>query len=319
MRSWWWRWLPGWRKQWRLEERRSEALSSISDARSRIERMAQRPRNGDDTLDSAFVARLLGRLAESEERAEKAFDTDELDRLINEAELQGLFSSYICPLAEIEDEGNLVIDLIEEWGIPKGTVKRLRDSLGKKIKVAADPEGARGALHALFQERDSWESYTDEYEDTMRWYTYWLFGAALILPPLAVAAFHFAFRFSPLLFLGLVFAGAAGSCVSVMAKMPALDVSLSGELDAYGRRMMSRIGIGVVASLIGCAFLAWGVLPVSIQNQTFADALGACATSPAGCTAIKTLILLGVPMLLGFSERSLTSFEQSVFGRSPKG
>ena len=132
---------------------------------------------------------------------------------------------------------------------------------------------------------------------------------------LAIFAIRLASLFSPLLLLGLLFAGAAGSGVSVMAKMPALDVSLVGELDAYGRRVLSRIGVGVVASLIGCGLLAWGFFPISIQNQTFADALNAC-TAPASssCVAIKTLIILGIAMLLGFSERALTSFEQRIFG-----
>ena len=111
--------------------------------------------------------------------------------------------------------------------------------------------------------------------------TRWLFGATIILLPLAVLAFHFAFWFSPLLLFGLLCAGAAGSRVSVMAKVPALDVSLSAELDSYRRRIFTRIGIGVVASLIGCAFLGW--FPISIQNQTFADALttlpGTCRTN----------------------------------------
>jgi hypothetical protein len=177
-----------------------------------------------------------------------------------------------------------------------------------------NPEAARSALYVLYQEKDSWADYTDDYEDTMRKNTYWLFVVTIILLPLAVLAFHFAFRFSPFLLFGLLFAGAAGSCVSVMAKMPALDVSPSAELDSYRRRIFNRIGIGVVASLIGSAFFAW--LPISIQNQTFADALNACcATSPA-CTGIKGLLVFGVPMLFGFSERTLTSVEQRVFGSS---
>jgi hypothetical protein len=130
---------------------------------------------------------------------------------------------------------------------------------------------------------------------------------------------HFSFWFSPLLFLGLLFAGAAGSSVSVLGKMPALDVSLSGELNAYGRRVLIRIIVGVAASLIGCAFLAWGVFPISIQAQTFGDALNACTVYPAEKgAALKTLIVLGVAMLLGFSERTLTSFEQRVFGSALK-
>lgn len=206
-----------------------------------------------------------------------------------------------------------MIDVIEGWGIPKTAIKRLRDLLIKKLDKA-DPATARSALRSLFEERDSWADYSDDYEDTMEGYTRWLFGATIALSVSAILAFHFIVWFSPLLHLGLLCAGAAGSCVSVMAKMPALDVSLSGELDAYGRRILSRLGVGVVASLIGTASLAW--LPISVQNQTFADALSACATT--GAPGNKILIVLGVTMLLGFSERTLTSFEQRVFGNSNK-
>jgi len=156
----------------------------------------------------------------------------------------------------------------------------------------------------------------------MKGYTRWLFAASIILPLLAVMAFHFAFWFSPLLCLGFLLAGAAGGCVSVMAKIPELDldrrgerqrvVGLSGESNAYGRRVLSRIGIGVAASLIGCGFLAWGFLSFSIQNQSFTEAVNSCTASPAtGCTGGRTLILLCVPMLLGFSERALTSLERA--------
>jgi len=172
-----------------------------------------------------------------------------------------------------------VIDLIEGWGIPKTAIKRLRDLLVKKLEKAdTNPAAARSALRSLFEECDSWADYGDDYEDTMEGYTRSLFSATIILSLLAILSFHFTVWFSPLLLFGLLCAGAAGSCVSVMAKMPALDVSLSGELDAYSRRILSRIGVGVVASLIGSASLAW--LPVSVQNQTFADALNACALVP---------------------------------------
>jgi hypothetical protein len=235
--------------------------------------------------------------------------------LTADAEIQGQFRAYLCPVAEIHAEGELVIDLIDGWGIPKTAVKKLRDLLVKKLEKAdTNPAAARSALRSLFEESDSWADYTDDYEDTMEGYTRWLFGATIALSLMAILAFHFTFWFSPFLLFGLLFAGAAGSCVSVMAKMPALDVSLSGELDAYGRRILARVGVGVIASLIGSASLAW--LPVSVQNQTFADALKACETSTA--PANKILIIMGMAMLLGFSERTLTSFEQRVFGNPPK-
>ena len=50
--------------------------------------------------------------------------------------------------------------------------------------------------------------------------------------------------------------------------------------------------------------------------QTFADALTAAATGKATGTTMLTVVAF--PMILGFSERSLTSFEQRVFGSSNK-
>jgi hypothetical protein len=132
---------------------------------------------------------------------------------------------------------------------------------------------------------------------------------------LAVVSLYYASHLSILILAALLFAGAAGSSVSVMAKMPALDASLAGELDAYGRRVFTRIAVGIVASLIGCGMMAWGVLPISMQSQTFTDALNACVSSaPTSGTAIRILIVLAVAMLLGFSERALTSFERRIFG-----
>jgi hypothetical protein len=50
-------------------------------------------------------------------------------------------------------------------------------------------------------------------------------------------------------------------------------VRTSPELDSYERRILSRVGVGVIASLIGCALLGWGIFPVSFHGQTFADIL----------------------------------------------
>jgi hypothetical protein len=312
MSEWWWWWVR--HKKWKLEKRRIKALLEIAEERLDVELMAQRPRRADDIIDTALLEKVLKCISEIEVSAKQAAHIDELEDLSGDAELQGQFRAYLCPVGEIQDEGELVIDLIEEWAVPKTAIKNLRDLRGKKL-ADTNPETARSALHALFYEHDTWADYTDEYEDQMKSYARCLSATAIILPFLAVIAFHSAFRFSPLLVLGLLLAGAAGSCVSVLAKMPAMDVALSAELDAYERRIFSRIAVGVGASLIGCAMLGWGLFPISIQNQTFADALNVAAR-PTSAAGIKTLILLGVPMLLGFSERALTSFEQRMFGNT---
>ena len=72
---------------------------------------------------------------------------------------------------------------------------------------------------------------------------------------------------------------------------------------------------GCKASLIGCGLRQWGVLPISLQNQTFTDVLNACISSPSSSgISIRILIVLAVAMLVGFSERALTSFEPRIFG-----
>jgi hypothetical protein len=148
----------------------------------------------------------------------------------------------------------------------------------------------------------------------MKGYTLGLFAAIVVLLGLFIVVLHF---FPKFLVVGLLCAGAAGSCVSVVTKLPILSVSLSGELEAYGRRILSRICSGLIASVIGSALLGWGILSISINNQSYADALNECSRgSASSCTSLNTLILLGVPLLFGFSERALTSFEKTVFGSS---
>ena len=205
----------------KLEQRRVEALSDIGGERVKVDAMAQRPRSNDDVLDAALLQTVLKRLDELEASAKQASHISDLDDLTEDAEVQGQFSAYLCPRDEIDGEGELVIDTIEGWGIPKSAVKRLRDLFGKKLEKAdTNPAAARSALHSLFVEQDAWSDYVDDYEDTMRPWARGLFCAVISLPLLSTLAFHFAVRFSPLLILGLLFAGAAGSSVSVMAKMP---------------------------------------------------------------------------------------------------
>ena len=317
MMSPWWRFIPGRRrKTWKLEKRRVEALSSIAGDRLHVELMAQRPRKEGDKLDTVLLENVLRRFAEIEASAKAATLEDELDDFEDDGEVQGLFAAYFCPINEIQDEGSIAVDTIEGWGIPKTSPKKLRDLFSKKLQNAADnPHDARGALYSIFAEADAWRDFIDDYEESMLNYRRGLLVTMLASIALAVVSLYYASHISILIFAGLLFAGAAGSSVSVMAKMPALDASLAGELDAYGRRVFTRIAVGIVASLIGCGLMAWGVLPISMQNQTFTDVLNACVSSArTSGTSIRILIVLAVAMLLGFSERALTSFERRIFG-----
>lgn len=275
--------------------------------------MAQRAQAAGESLNTELLNAAMTRFAEFEQQANAAKKMGEFDDLIDKAEEQGTLRAYICPLREVVNEGCLAIDVMAEWSIPKTIIDGLRNTLGQDLN---NPDTARGALRAIFGENNSWANYTDDYEDSMSKYTLWLVVATSILLVAVSVLFHFRLKWFPFLFLiVLLFAGAAGSCVSVMRKMPLFDISLSAELDAYGRRIWSRVATGTVASLVGCALLGWGVLPISLQGQTFSDVMNSCSTQDSSsCTITKTLIFFAVAVLFGFSERTLTSLEQRVLG-----
>ena len=297
-----------------LEHERREALGEIRAVRSSLANMAQRPRGTDDPLDNTLLENTDQRLLYIQKQIEEAESNNDLEDAKNEARKQGQLRAYLCPIGEIVVEGTLAMDAMEDWNIPRTAIDKLRNLLGPKLEKAdVDPNIARGALRALFGEKDTWADYTDEYEGKMKSFAHWLLVATITLPLLAVLFFHW----PKTLLVGLLCAGAAGSCASVMAKMPILEVTPSGELEVYYRRILTRIGVGVIASLIGCAFLAWGIVPISIQNQSFSNVVDKCTvSSDASCVGLNSLILLGIPMLFGFSERALTSFEEKVFGGS---
>jgi hypothetical protein len=302
--------------QEQLNARRQEILSEIRIAQLDFEVMVQRASRAGEAIDDSFLSEVRERLEGLETQAQQAANIEALDLLSGDAERQGQLRAYICPVTEIANEARMALDVMEEWNVPKTAITKLRNSVIPIIDQAEKhPAAARGALRTIYEESDSWGDYTEEYEETMTRYARWLLIATLALPVIAILISHW-----PLTTLGSIFcAGVAGSCASVAAKMPLLDVRPSGELDAYGRLIFGRIGVGTIASLIGCALLGWGVFPISIQNQSFADALNGCTAQSLGsCTGLKTLILLGVPMLFGFSERALASFEDRVLG-SPKG
>jgi hypothetical protein len=323
----WWSWVPGLHNA-ALKKCRRDARSAIIGERQFVERMSQRPRSdAEKAEDDKLRDEVLKKIDEIYEAAGKTDDIDELDDLSDDAELQGLFAAYICPPVEIKTEGDLVLEQISGWGIPDALTKKVRDlweETFKNLKTfsqeRAEVQKARGVLYALFAERDGWEDYLDYYDDTTNRTMSLLFLAVVVLLVLAVLAFHFAYRFSPLLAIGIAAAGGSGSCASVMTRMPSLEVSLSGKLDAYSRGVLTRVANGIAGTIIGSALLAW--IPLSIQTQSFGDLVSACTVAPCTtlggttCTTTKMLILLGIPTLLGFSERTLPFFEQRLFGKA---
>ena len=296
----------------KLEQRRREVLCGIHDYRQKFETMVQRAQACNENSDEKLLEDTRARLATLEEQAsQQATTIAQLDGCLEDAESQRRLAAYLCPAREVADEGTLCMDEMSEWNVPGNVIGQLRATLGGKIANAdKDLDSARSALRALFEERDSWAEYTEDYEGTMNRYAKRLFAGAVVALVLAITAVHF----SEIFLAGLLLAGLAGSLVSVLAKMPALDVTLSGELDSYGRRILTRLAVGVAASLIGCALLGWGVLQFSIKGQSFSEIMIACTVASDACGKPTIFVMVAVAFLFGFTER-LTSVETKVLGK----
>lgn len=301
-----------------IEKKRTKTLSSIDTNRSEIEQMVQRPRSTADILDETLLQQVRLHLSEMEERAKKSTQLDELDDISENADVQGTFSAYFCPQEDILIEGQLAFGLMDWWGIPRSEIDNLRTLLLDELKKAeSNPKAARGALCKLLSERNEWDAYRDFYEETMRLYAIWLFIAIIALLLIAIIFLHYSYLFVPLLIFGLLFAGGAGSCTSVVLKLPVLELSSKEKADSYLRRILSRISAGAIASLVGCGLLGWNLIPISVQGHTFTEYLNeGTRCLPAQCTSLSILILLAIAIIFGFSERALASFEERIFGNS---
>ena len=140
------------RRQKKLEAQRQKTLSVIRQQRSLFETMEKRAQvsgGPDSSLTSVSQC-----FEEADRKAAQATTIDELEDLIDDAESQGQLRAYICPPAEILDQGTLAIDVMVEWGVLGETITKLRESLGRKL-ADKDTAVARGALRAIFEQSDS--------------------------------------------------------------------------------------------------------------------------------------------------------------------
>jgi hypothetical protein len=276
--------------------------------------MMQRPRSDSDPLNEKLIESIRKRMGEISNAARIAPNKRTLRDLEENASVQETYRAYLCPRGEIGVEGKLATNLIEWWGIPKAETETLRRLLEKSLETGEEnPEDARSALQKLYKEQDEWGDYRDEYEDSMASFARHLFADAFFMPILAAICIYYAFWWPPLIICGFLMAGVAGSCVSVLTKLPALEGSPSEKIDSYERRIWSRIGVGVAASLIGCGLLGWGLISISVPGRTFSELAGLSVTPPQSVpgplVALRVLVPLAVCMLFGFSERALASFD----------
>src|SRR5258707_4861441 len=139
-------------KHTKLEKRGQETLSGLCYERWQLEAMEKRAQVAQ--VPTEAVNKALARLSALEQKATSTTNDDELDDIDDEAGEWGTFRAYICPPAEIEHEGNISVNLMEEWGVPKSRVDWMRSSLASKL-TDSNPQAARSALKMILMEVNS--------------------------------------------------------------------------------------------------------------------------------------------------------------------
>jgi len=278
--------------------------------------MVARCKSAGEAPNQVAMEEFAVAFAACEQRIKDATDIDELEWLEYEADKHAQLRAYVCPITEISGEGASLIDLLLDWGVPESGVSRLRTLLNTKCKDApGNPQEARGALREIMREVDASDGFIDGYEKDLKKISLLLLLCVVAGICLAFIALICSQRASFFFPLSILFAGVAGSCTSVLARLPASEVTSSAVSASIARRALSRVGTGLAGSLVGCALLAWGVIPIVINKISYSDVLSACARySEEQCSSGYPLIVLAIPIMLGFSERILTSLQDKLFG-----
>ena len=264
--------------------------------------------------------------------------SETLDAIADHArELRRARANFISPRAAILHVGKAAVDDMREWGVPQGSLQRVT---AETVPLLASPQpaDARAALRALLDLRDQWDPYATWYNGFMGRTA----AALLVILLFAVAAAGAAFRDGHLL-TSFALAGIGGAALSVLSRLPPL--AAYGEATQYLFRIVSRVGTGFAASLIGAGLLATGVISINLPEVgSFGDMVAECSAypprkqrtpaeltamaaeaakanignaaptpAPKPCGTPQVLILLAIAMILGFSERALATFEDRVF------
>ena len=317
--------------------KKDNALSEIRSSKALFEDSVLAADSAKSPYDKALICPVLERFAKLEAEVGQAKTPFQINKLVEEAIPLARLAAYVCPPKEIELQAKMLVNTMAEWGVPQSTIEKLRLDIVTPLKDSpkdiAEPEAARGALFTLREEYDSWSDYIDSYNEAMSTVTYVL--SSLTLASLCGAIILISHGY---VLFGLILAGACGAFVSVVAKVPVLNTAYSDSAP-YVRGIYTRVCIGVAAGVIGSGFLFSGLVTVNLPYTNLQGMIRACdreassqsteakaasVSEPStlsqvvpveqgGCKTENVLILAGLVMLFGFSERALTSFEEKIF------
>lgn len=282
---------------------REAQLAEMRGYRATYVSVVEKARALKDAPDEALVKRALDIFDNLEEEFLAATTDEARKNIVERAEEVEQSRAYIQPESELVVEANTLAADMTDWGVPEPMLQSIERDLLSIIKLPADKTRLaekRSALNKLYQCYDAWSDHVTTYE---RWATRtaWVLGCLLVAG--AVGCIIAIAEKKPL--HAFTVAGFTGALLSVLGKFP--PMLGWGQWASYTPRMLGRITTGIVTTLAGGALLALDV--IRIGEKRFVDLF---AEKPAPETRYM-LLLVGLGIVFGFSERALVQFQDMVF------
>jgi hypothetical protein len=294
-----------------LDAERRKVLNEVDDAKATVENAIRLSVALGEPLNESlqeYVSNIVAQLDNLRAQAADPKATeDELDAISDRVKELVRARAYIMPSVEIKPETDMMVDDLRSLGLP-ADVLAYQKKLADQVTTGAAPPN-RAAFKELLEDYDYWDDYTDWYFARVRKLAFGLCGFSAVCTLAAILLCWYDLRFPCFLFAGI-----AGTGVSILLKMPSMSVY--GEAASLGFRIAGRYAAGTAGTLAGYGLLVLGAIHVSAGDLS-GNVLDPCG--PLDCWQKTAAIVIAIGLLLGFSERALASFEGIVFPTEGKG
>jgi hypothetical protein len=277
------------------ESRVATKLAEAQGYRATFREAVERAR-ASGTVDQEFIGRIEAQFETLEQQIRATTDEEIIGNLCDRAEELERLRAYVLPEHEILLQAQTCLIDMRDWGVPRPTLRYIETDLVLPMHKKDDVPTKRAALHKLFDCYDFWEAQGTEYDA-------WIAVRCKVLTVLLALALGGSIL-GVVLGSGLaafLVGGLAGSLVSVLSRLP--PMLGWGGWAALPARMYSRIGLGIGGTIAGGGLMAAGLLTIGKTAEEFATII---STSHRATTS-EGLYMVGIGILLGFSERLLSS------------
>ena len=239
---------------------------------------------------------------------ETAADKD-LDFIEVRAEELANHRVYVSPIHDLKIEAAEELEELSSWGVPEESLALIKKWVAKLDEKEVAEAEKRLIMLQLIEDYDFWDVYVDWVVKV----TTVMHGVSFSLVVLGLVLSLVLLRNSPV--IGFIMAGVSGAAISVLLKIP--QVILYKDVWTLVAKFISRIATGAIVSVVGLSLLSSKiinlVLEVGEKKITIAELV--CCPNDANCPALGQIILIGIGVLFGFSERLLSSLESTLLGK----